>query len=73
MVISVFVLEGPLSLGDRCRLIRVSRNFKQHQVAFAAGVSPSDVSMLERDLPVAPAAKRRILATLDLDEGSPDA
>lgn len=68
MEISFVVLERPLSLGDRCRLIRVSRNARQHQVAIAARVSPSDVSMLERDLPVSSAAKHRILTFLNLDE-----
>ena len=49
MEISFVVLERPLSLGGRGRLTRVSRNARQHQAAIAAGISPSDVSLLERD------------------------
>ena len=62
MDISVLVIDTPLSPGARCRLLRVARYCTQYRLAAAARVSPSDVSLLERDLPVCPAVKRRILA-----------
>lgn len=68
MDISVLVIDQHLPLGARCRVLRVARNLRQYDVAFAAGVSPSDVSMLERGLPIPPAVKCRILTVLNLDE-----
>lgn len=48
------------------RLERISRGWRQIDLARRAGVTQTEVSALERGLYIIPAARRRILEALDL-------
>ncbi len=63
----ILVLEG-VSLGQRVRVERVLRRWRQSDLADLAEVPQYRVSALERDAPVYPAARKRILAALDLED-----
>lgn len=63
----ILVLDG-LSLGQRVRIARLLKRWRQVDLAEIAAVSQTNVSALERDAPVFPAARRRILNVLDLDD-----
>ena len=63
----VLVLEG-ITLGERVRLQRILWGWRQTDLAAVAGVTQANVSYLERNMHVHPAARRRILAALDLDD-----
>jgi transcriptional regulator with XRE-family HTH domain len=67
MVGDVFVSPVPLTLGQRIRMARIALRWRQEDLADAALVPQHIVSMLERDLPVYPEAKRRLLAYLGMD------
>jgi len=62
----VFVFDHPLSLGQKVRIARIARRWTQDDLAEEACVAQHQVSALERDLPVYPAARRRILECLGL-------
>lgn len=55
-------------LGQKVRIARMLRNWRQIDLAFAAHVTPIEVSFLERGYGVHPNAKTRILKALDLEE-----
>ena len=56
-----------LTLGEKARVVRVARNFRQHQLADLAGVSQTQVSSLERGEYVPLSIKRKILRALGLE------
>lgn len=56
-----------LTLGQRVRISRVARRWRQEDLADEACVTQAQVSALERDLPLYPEAKRRILVSLGLE------
>ena len=66
-MIDVLVLDH-LSLGRRCRILRLAKGLRQDQVAHLAGVSPGRISAFERGLFVNREARRRILAALDISD-----
>jgi len=55
-------------VGLLVRLERVSRRMRQDDLAALAGVLPQQVSALERGAYLHPAARRRILAAVGLEE-----
>lgn len=59
----------PITLGQRVRAQRIFLRWRQVDLAEEADVPPACVSRLERDLPIYPAAKSRILQTLELTDG----
>ena len=67
MDISVLVFDRPLSLGQQVRLQRIARGWRQWDLGFTAGVSPFDVSALERNLRVSQRVKLRVLDALGMD------
>lgn len=62
---TILVLDD-VTLGQRVRVARILRRWRQVDLAAVAGVQQSAVSSLERDAPVFPAARRRVLLALDL-------
>ena len=56
-----------LTLGEKARVFRVARNFRQQQLADLAGVSQTQVSSLERGEYVPLSIKRKILRALGLE------
>ena len=56
-----------LTLGEKARVVRVARNFRQQQLADLAGVSQTQVSSLERGEYVPLSIKRKILRALDFE------
>ena len=69
MTSEVFLFDRQLTLGQKVRITRIARRWRQEDLADEALVSQANVSALERDLLVYPEAKRRILATLGLSDG----
>ena len=71
---SVLVIDHPLTLGRKVRLLRIARNWRQFDLAFHSVVTTYAVSLIERDLEYPREALRRIGATLgvDLEEESND-
>ena len=63
----VFVAIG-VSPGLHVRLARTARRWRQIDLAFRAQVSSHDVSVLEADGHLYPAARLRIFAALDLGD-----
>jgi transcriptional regulator with XRE-family HTH domain len=70
LMVSVVVLDGEITLGCRARLVRIAKGLRQFDVAVGAGVGPGDVSLFERDVPVPPGVRRRILAALGIEESA---
>ena len=66
-MVSVLTFDRELTLGEQVRLIRLSKGWRQIDVAAVVRCSPSDVSQLERDYNVPPGVKARILAALEID------
>lgn len=62
----VFYLSEPLSLGQKVRIARIARRWTQDDLSYEAQVTQANVSALERDLRVHPAAEERILEVLGL-------
>ena len=56
-----------LTLGEKARVVRVIRKFRQQELADRAGVSQAQVSSLERGEYVPLSIKRKILRALDLE------
>lgn len=65
----VLFLDYNLTLGQKVRIARIARRWTQEDLANEAEVSQGNVSALERDLKVYPAAKERILSALNLEAG----
>jgi transcriptional regulator with XRE-family HTH domain len=64
----VFLFEEELTLGQKVRITRIAKRWTQVDLADEAKVPQGCVSALERDLKVYPAAKKRILQTLDISD-----
>jgi hypothetical protein len=54
------------SLGFKARTYRISRLLTRQELAEIAGACPEDVDLLEGDLPLSPAVKRKLLRALKL-------
>lgn len=67
----VFIFDQPLSLGQKIRIARIARRWTQDDLAEEALVAQHQVSALERDLPVYPSARQRILKILGLNGEGP--
>ena len=63
----VFIFNQPLTLGQKVRIARIARRWTQDDLAYEAQVAQGDISALERDLKVYPAAKQRVLKVLELE------
>ncbi len=61
----VFLFNEPPTLGQKVRIARIVRRWTQDDLAYEANVTQANVSALERDLRVYPAAKERILKALE--------
>jgi DNA-binding XRE family transcriptional regulator len=60
-------LERQLTtLGSRARITRVARLMTQQELAESAGVSPEDVSLLERGEKMSPETARRLMIYLGI-------
>ena len=56
-----------LTLGEKARVVRVVRKFRQQELADRAGVSQAQISSLDRGEYVPLSIKRTILRALDLE------
>ncbi len=65
---SILTFDRELTLGERARLIRLSKGWRQIDVAAVVRCSPSDVSHLERDYFVSSGVKGRILTALGVED-----
>ena len=65
--VSVVVINRDFTPGRRIRLQRVALDWRQCDLGCAARVPPSDISALERDLPVPDSVRTRALTGLRLD------
>jgi len=63
----ILIISGDFTLGQKVRMLRVARRWRQIDLATMAGVQPSAVSALERDCRMYPGDKLRILESLGLD------
>ena len=66
----VIIFQTPLTLGRKVRILRISHGWTQDDLALEANVPQGRVSALERDLPVYPSAKQRVLKVLGLNSES---
>ena len=64
---TVLVIDEPLSLGRRVRLLRIARGWRQSDLAFYAEVTPAAVSTLERDIEYHPRVICRIADVLGVE------
>lgn len=62
----VLLFSEPLTLGQKVRIARVARRWTQDSLAYEAEVTQANVSALERDIRVYPAAKQRVLNVLEI-------
>ncbi len=62
----VFIFNEPLTLGQKVRIARIARRWTQDDLAYEANVTQANVSALERDIRVHPAARQRILKVLEI-------
>lgn len=62
----VFHINLPLTLGQKARISRIARDLTQYELSALAGTTQAQVSALERDLFVYPAARKRILSYLSV-------
>ena len=62
----VFLFNEPLTLGQKVRIARIVRRWTQDDLAYVSNVTQANVSALERDLRIHPAAKQRILKVLEI-------
>ena len=67
-MVSVFFVNRELTFGEKVRITRRVKNWRQIDVAAVARCTPSDVSLLERGVPIRTDVKFRILEALDLEE-----
>ena len=63
----VLTIDRPLSLGEKIRLLRLSRNWRQFDLAFHSAVTTYAVSLIERDLEYPREALRRIAEALGVE------
>lgn len=67
-VMKNFFITYDLTLGERVRLERLSRNWRQIDLASKAGVQLADITALEKDRFLSKNRKRKILLALGLSE-----
>ena len=72
-MVSFLLFDRELSLGEKARLLRTSKGWRQIDVAAFVHCSPSDVSQLERDCAVPPGVKIRVLAALGIEDSEDEA
>jgi len=69
---SVIVFDHPLSLGEKVRLLRIARGWRQCDLSFHAAVTPAAISALERDLERNSRVVERVEAALGVElDGDP--
>lgn len=66
-MVRILEFDRDLTVGERARLVRISKGWRQIDVAAIVHCSPADVSQLERDCSVPPGVKVRILQALGID------
>lgn len=64
---SVLVIDHPLSIGHKVKLLRIARDWRQFDLAFNSAVTTYAVSLIERDLEYPAEALRRIAETLGVE------
>lgn len=62
----VLFLSEHITLGQKVRILRISKRWTQDDLALEAGVTQAQVSAVERDLKVWGKAKEKILAAVGL-------
>ena len=68
MANEIFIADG-LTEGDKVRLARLARNWRQVDLACYAQVNPVEVTAIEKNRWLRKVSKKRILITLGLLEG----
>ncbi len=63
----VLLFNEPLTFGQKVRIARIAKRWTQDDLAYEAQVTQANVSALERDLRIYPAAQQRILKILELE------
>ncbi|MFQ6026582.1 MAG: helix-turn-helix domain-containing protein [Dehalococcoidia bacterium] len=48
-VVTVLTIDGTLSIGKRVRLLRMARDWRQVDLAFACRCTPNAISLIETD------------------------
>ena len=61
-----------LTLGQKVMHLRLSRGWRQVDLASKAGIATEEVITLEKDRFLLPTHRKRILAVLGLNEGAAD-
>ena len=64
----ILVFSGPFTQGQRIRLSRIARRWRQVDLAAIAGVEQFEISSMELDRRVRPNAVKAVLVALDLEE-----
>ena len=64
---NVITIDYAISLGDKVRLLRLARNWRQFDLCFHAAVTPYALSLIERDLFYPSEPLRRIAETLRVE------
>ena len=67
-MVSVISFDRELTMGEKVRFVRLSKRWRQIDVAAIVRCSPSDVSCLERDTIIPPGVRRRILDALGIED-----
>ncbi len=63
----VLTIAHPLTLGQKVRLLRVARDWRQFDLCYHSAVTPYALSLIERDLDYPVEALRRIADTLGVE------
>ncbi|MFC1942527.1 hypothetical protein ACFLWU_04850 [Chloroflexota bacterium] len=64
----IIYFRTPLTLGQKVRICRIACRLTQNELSKLANTTQAQVSALERNLFVYPAAKNRIFASLNMRE-----
>lgn len=64
---SVLVFDHPLSLGEKVRLLRIARGWRQCDLAHHAAITPAAVSAVERDLQYNSTVLKRIASVFGVE------
>jgi len=63
----VLIIDHPLTLGQKVRLLRVARDWRQFDLCYHSAVTPYALSLIERDIDYPNEALQRIADTLGVD------
>ena len=67
--VELLFLDDTITRGQRVRLMRIARRWRQVDLAAIAGVEQHEISRLELDRRIRPNAVKAIFQALDLDLG----